>query len=627
MSNLVDAVQKGDLPVVEDLLRAGRNINTVDKDDKTPLFIASQKGHIEIVKVLLGAGAAINKANNVGSTPLFIASQHGHLEIVKTLLAAGADVNKAKGSGATPLFIASQRGHLEIAKALLEAGADVSKVIIESGSTPLHVASQEGHLEVVKTLLAAGADLNKVKKDSGATPLYIASQFGHLETVKALLAAGANVNLYNVLAKARRGKFSKEINHAIIAAKPTQVDMPKWKGITQGDVSRFDTIFDTTAPPGQRSPAENISICPVCHKQVFRESGCLYMNHNCAESGGYYHNELYQKYKNTEGKIAWCTSCGRICKGHRHYALGSATDPLLPTLLTGVGDPFENDCSKTNGGGGPLEKLARFRRLRETMLSLQDEVGRMNEVDSLNEMVEETWNAPMIAKLSKVNTRKLNTIKATKKWNIPTNVFPPNVAPVATKVLTTSYSSDGKYLEPKLHMPGSADYGEGNTLLLDDTQPVIQFIHKPYTGGELNDHSATHMYISKQGLMSYLQDFGMRGGKCFDDECKAHLYPEEIMIAFEELKAAMGADYVTEKDIEVLNNYKQYFMEHMVALKGGHYRIAKTNTTRRKKQRGGASALPFFQPADDASCVIVPRRLNIKKTRKTRRRTWRPLYT
>lgn len=43
------------------------------------------------------------------------------------------------------------------------------------------------------------------------------------------------------------------------------------------------------------------------------------------------------------------------------------------------GRPFEVDCSISSHGGGLLEKLTRFRRLRETALDLQEQVDKIQE--------------------------------------------------------------------------------------------------------------------------------------------------------------------------------------------------------------------------------------------------------
>jgi hypothetical protein len=63
-------------------------------------------------------------------------------------------------------------------------------------------------------------------------------------------------------------------------------------------------------------------------------------------------------------------------------------------------------------------------------------------------------------------------------------------------------------------------------------------------------------------------------------------------------------------------------MEHMVALKGGRRKTIKRKGRKYKttrKQSGGASVLPFFQTADDASCVVIQRKFNTKTRKKSNR--------
>ena len=71
-------------------MRVGADINLPDKEDCTPLFIASREGHVEVVKELVRAGAGPNKAANNGYTPLEVARYQGHSRIVQLLHGAVA---------------------------------------------------------------------------------------------------------------------------------------------------------------------------------------------------------------------------------------------------------------------------------------------------------------------------------------------------------------------------------------------------------------------------------------------------------------------------------------------------------------------------------------------------------
>ena len=188
-------------------------MNKPQKDEATPLYIASYHGQDEIVRLLLShSNIDINK-NPDGYSALGMATQRNHTEVVQLLTEAGAeysildavgwndvalvqkclnedgcDVNQVNSEGCTPLFIASGRGHVEIIQTLLTRDdIDVNKPN-EDGRTPLWMASYKGHVQIVQTLLTRDdIDVNKPTKD-GVSPFFVASQQDHVEIVTLLLS-------------------------------------------------------------------------------------------------------------------------------------------------------------------------------------------------------------------------------------------------------------------------------------------------------------------------------------------------------------------------------------------------------------------------------------------------------
>jgi ankyrin repeat protein len=90
-----EATETGDIEALHTLIKAGANINSVDDNEHTSLYIASSKGYKDIVSMLLAIGANINCKSKDGYTPLDIASEKGHEAIVSMLLQYGANVKKA----------------------------------------------------------------------------------------------------------------------------------------------------------------------------------------------------------------------------------------------------------------------------------------------------------------------------------------------------------------------------------------------------------------------------------------------------------------------------------------------------------------------------------------------------
>ena len=576
---LMWASDNGHLEVVRELCERGANVNAARTDDGyTVLMFASDNGHLEVVRELFERGANVNATRtDNGSTALMRASVEGHLEVVKELCRKGANVNAATtDDGATALMWASQKGNVPIITALLdkqariddidkfgrtalmyaskdgnsgavkflcEAGANVNVVGAKDGFTALIFACREGHLEIVKELCRKGADVNAATKKDDFTPLMLACHKGNLEMVKELCRKGAKVN-----AAALRMARTEEIRTYL-----TSLSEP-WKGFTQSDMTKLDTIFEENAI--------NYSTCPVCLEYVERSEACMYMKHNCSK-GPYYHKEIYERFE-SDGFTTWCTICGRICHGHRHYKLTAfGTKPDLEK----AGDPFAKDCS-SQGGGGLNEKLSRFRRLREYALELEEDVDKKSKLDAMNELVEEMWNAPL--RRDKVLKKIMNE----KKWNNRTKneLFRRNT------MTTTNENA------PNIPFEGERPIqkvGRNNVMMNDDVD-IFSFRHKQ-KNGSIEEHG-----IGEEALEGFLEskvkEFGTpEFGYCFmHPGCDAKLHPEEVRDAVPE---------------ELYKDYKKKFNKKFRAQAGG----------------GG-----IFREATDAVCV-VKRRNNATRKSKNKR--------
>jgi hypothetical protein len=347
------------------------------------------------------------------------------------------------------------------------------------------------------------------------------------------------------------------------------------------------------------------------------EASCMYMSHNCPELGGFYHEDLWNKYKHQKmftGKevVTWCTLCGRICKDHQHYALEGHT-ASNPRLLP-AGAPYESDCRKTNGGGGWPEKLARHRRLLEYAQELNDEVGKLTEEEALTQLVEEVWNAPLVRK------RVLTTIAAEKKYNINTSSFPniPDASNIQSGAVPVE-KRNGEFLI------GAQTFQNRNGILYQNNvqaQPVYQEFYKryakwndeckkdiPYTGqlpivyqeapegyedptfsGDEENvvelkHAALHGnpksgMIGKDMLFQYLVSVLMSGerfGFCWKKECKAKLYPQELLAVIEQSTYTDEAQKA--EDTKVYEQYREVFNRKFCSVQLGG------KTRKRKNQR------------------------------------------
>ncbi|KAH8981650.1 ankyrin repeat-containing domain protein [Lactarius akahatsu] len=184
----------------------GVDVNTRDKDNETPLHLASRKVNLELAWVLLEHSANVNAKDNQGRTPLHhvshLASQsyyhqyhESHFRIAQLLLERDKDHN-------TPLHSASYFLGLDFVWELLDHGASVNAGD-NGGRTPLHrVLEYRDHypykdgFDVSQLLMERGADVNAANTD-GETPLHLASRLVSLEVAWILLRDGADLNVEN----------------------------------------------------------------------------------------------------------------------------------------------------------------------------------------------------------------------------------------------------------------------------------------------------------------------------------------------------------------------------------------------------------------------------------------------
>nr|XP_044987901.1 2-5A-dependent ribonuclease [Jaculus jaculus]XP_044987951.1 2-5A-dependent ribonuclease [Jaculus jaculus]XP_044988020.1 2-5A-dependent ribonuclease [Jaculus jaculus] len=160
---LIKAVQKQDVPWIQQLLERGADVNVSEEQGGwTPLHNAVQRGRVDIAELLLRHGADPHARKKNGATPFITAAVHGHVRLLQLFLSAGADVNERDANGFTAFMEAAGHGHADALRFLYEHGADVNlrrearaelRRLGKGGATALMDAAEQGHVDVVRTLL------------------------------------------------------------------------------------------------------------------------------------------------------------------------------------------------------------------------------------------------------------------------------------------------------------------------------------------------------------------------------------------------------------------------------------------------------------------------------------------
>jgi ankyrin repeat protein len=158
---LSQAVQRGDRPAVESLLRSHVPVDSAEGDGTTALHWAAYQNNIALAQLLLDAHANVNVKTRIdAATPLFMACQNGSAPMIELLLRHGANVNTPNALGTTPLMIAASSGNADAVKVLLTHGADPNARESAHQQTALMFAANLDRGDAIRVLVDHGADPN-----------------------------------------------------------------------------------------------------------------------------------------------------------------------------------------------------------------------------------------------------------------------------------------------------------------------------------------------------------------------------------------------------------------------------------------------------------------------------------
>ena len=157
---------------------------------------AIEDGNIEVIELLMRQGVDINHKCGYGVTPLLVAVHNNDIETVNVLIRHGADPNFAQkhAGGKTILMESVLKNNKEITEALLNANARINDVTKISGNNALILATIHGSIECLKILLQRGSNVDQ-QNNNGKTALSMAAKFGSVESIEILLQHNASINV------------------------------------------------------------------------------------------------------------------------------------------------------------------------------------------------------------------------------------------------------------------------------------------------------------------------------------------------------------------------------------------------------------------------------------------------
>ncbi|XP_068599239.1 oxysterol-binding protein-related protein 1 [Brachionichthys hirsutus] len=197
----LQCARDGDLSGVQRLLMSKVmeetiiNINCKGKKKSnsgwSPLHLACYFGHKDVVEELLKAGADVNLPNNIGDTPLHKAAFTGRKEVVMLLLHYDACATVINGTAQIPKDVTQNP---EI-RSMLEAAERTEERKLEE---ELLEAAREGNLSSLTRLLSRKKTPDIHCRDLlGNTPLHSAAYRGQKQCAMKLLKSGASPNIKN----------------------------------------------------------------------------------------------------------------------------------------------------------------------------------------------------------------------------------------------------------------------------------------------------------------------------------------------------------------------------------------------------------------------------------------------
>ncbi|CAN0896173.1 Ank3 [Linum grandiflorum] len=170
------------------------------KTQLRPIHLAARLGSARVLEQLITAAANVDSLTNSGETALMISAKYKQEECLKILASSGADFGLLDSDGNSVESVAKREnwglGFQQAAMEVIRSGKSLKSSSFAVFS-PLAFSIRAMDLHALKKLTEkADVDLDEQDGD-GFTPLMVAAAGGHIDAFRLLLQAGADVKLRN----------------------------------------------------------------------------------------------------------------------------------------------------------------------------------------------------------------------------------------------------------------------------------------------------------------------------------------------------------------------------------------------------------------------------------------------
>ncbi|WP_348798676.1 ankyrin repeat domain-containing protein [Flavobacterium adhaerens] len=248
------AAGKGNLEIIEYLIKKGSNINLEDSHGSYPITAAASSGqkNTAIYDAFFKAGVDPKKKYQDGANLLLLAiASDKDLTITNYLTTKGLSLKDVDNNGNTAFNYVARTGNIPFLKTLLEKGVkyndnallfaaqgsrrdtnpiEVYQYLIEDlklkptvlstdGETVLHLlATKPKQNEIINYLIAKGADVNKTDKYGNTVLMKAATSRDNTETLELLLPIVKNITAVN-------NKGESALTMAVASGSPKAVEI------------------------------------------------------------------------------------------------------------------------------------------------------------------------------------------------------------------------------------------------------------------------------------------------------------------------------------------------------------------------------------------------------------------